>query len=119
MEYAPRKLMVISKGHRYRRITARTKNRQCLIAGGLEFLAMMLEVELSRGRKVGRYGKKPEKRPLKGTGSGNIAVRLVILKTKNESIATEIFFIGHDSVKELSCPWLWTGGTKEVRTRKR
>jgi len=63
---------------------------------------------------------KPGKRPPQGAGEGNIQNRSVELKIKNEPIVGRniIHRAGPCKGAELT-PWLWTGGTKEVRTRQR
>ena len=59
----------------------------------------------------------PGKRPPKGAGERIIQKRSVILKTKNEPVVSRNIFhrAGPWLGAELT-PWLWTGGTKEVRT---
>ena len=63
--------------------------------------------------------KEPGKRPPQGAGSGIIQNRSVRLNTKNEPVVGRNIFHRAGPCKGAKLtPWLWTGGTKEVRTRR-
>ena len=65
-------------------------------------------------------GNNPGKRPPKGASEGTIQKKSVILKTKNEPVAgRNIFHRARPCKGAKLAPWLWTGGTKEVRTLQR
>ncbi len=68
---------------------------------------------------AGRHGEQAGKRPPQGAGPGDMPVESAILKTKNEPVAgRNIFHRARPWLGAEPAPWLWTGGTKEVRTRK-
>ncbi len=85
---------------------------------GLSLRQTMPGAESSHDRKAGR---------ICGTDRGNVrrkvpvwdACRSVRLITKNEPVAgRNIFHRAGPWLGAKLAPWLWTGGTKEVRTRK-
>lgn len=59
----------------------------------------------------------PGKRPPQGAGLRSVQNRSVRLKTKNEPVVGRNIYLraGPCNGAKLT-PWLWTGGTKEVRT---
>ena len=62
--------------------------------------------------------KEPGKRPPKGAGPGIVRKKSVRIKTKNEPVVgRNIFHRARPWLGAKLTPWLWTGGTKEVRTR--
>ena len=69
--------------------------------------------------KLEGMGRRPGKRLPQGAGPGSIPIKSAILNTKNEPVVGRN--IHHRAGPWLGAeltPWLWTGGTKEVRTRK-
>lgn len=77
----------------------------------------MPKVEFSCGRKAERYEGQAGKRPPKGAGLWNIQDRSVRLKTKDEPVVgRNIFHRARPCKGAKLTPWLWTSGTKEVRT---
>ena len=61
----------------------------------------------------------PGKRPPQGAGLRSVQNRSVRLKTKNEPVVGRNIFHRAGPCKGAKLtPWLWTGGTKEVRTRE-
>ena len=62
----------------------------------------------------------PGKRPLKGAGKGIMQIKSVRINTKNEPVVGRNIFQRARPCKGAKLtPWLWTGGTREVRTRYR
>ena len=63
----------------------------------------------------------PGKRPPKGAGEGNKQKKSVRINTKNEPVVgRNIFQRARPCTGAKLTPWIWIGGTKEVRTlRKR
>ena len=64
---------------------------------------------------------RPEKRPPEGAGKGIRPNKSVTTKTKNEPVAgRNIYHRARPCKGAKPAPWIWIGGTKEVRTlRKR
>lgn len=64
---------------------------------------------------------RPGKRPPEGAGKGIRPDKSVTTKTKNEPVAGRNIFHRAGSCKGAKpAPWIWIGGTKEVRIlRKR
>ena len=59
----------------------------------------------------------PGKRPLKGAGKGIMQIKSVRINTKNEPVVGRNIFQRAEPCKGAKLtPWLWIGGTKEVRT---
>ena len=62
-------------------------------------------------------GNEQGKRPPQGAGSGSIQNRSVRLNTKNEPVVgRNIYHRARPCKGAKLTPWLWTDGTKEVRT---
>lgn len=60
---------------------------------------------------------RPGKRPPEGAGKGIRPDKSVTTKTKNEPVAGRNIYHRARSCKGAkSAPWIWIGGTKEVRT---
>ena len=61
----------------------------------------------------------PGKRPPQGAGLRSVQNRSVRLKTKNEPVVGRNIYLraGPCNGAKLT-PWSWTGGTKEVGTRR-
>ena len=60
------------------------------------------------------------KRPPKGAGLWIVQNRSVRLKRKNEPVVgRNIFQRARPCIGAKLTPWLWTGGTKEVRTLRK
>ena len=59
----------------------------------------------------------PGKRPPKGAGKGVMQIKSVRINTKNEPVVGRNIFQRAEPCKGAKLtPWLWIGGTKEVRT---
>ena len=79
---------------------------------------MLPEAESSGDGKAGRYGKLVGKTSTARCQPWK-TYRSVRLITKNEPVAgRNIFHRARPCKGAKPAPWLWTGGTKEVRTRK-
>ena len=62
----------------------------------------------------------PGKRPLKGAGKGVMQIKSVRINTKNEPVVGRNIFQRARPCKGAKLtPWLWIGGTKEVRTLRK
>ena len=62
----------------------------------------------------------PGKRPLKGAGKGIMQIKSVRINTKNEPVIGRNIFQRAEPCKGAKLtPWLWIGGTKEVRTLRK
>ena len=62
----------------------------------------------------------PGKRPLKGAGKGIMQIKSVRINTKNEPVVGRKIFQRAGPCKGAKLtPWLWIGGTKEVRTLRK
>ena len=58
----------------------------------------------------------PGKRPSKGAGKGVMQIKSVRINTKNEPVVgRNIFHRARPWLGAELTPWLWIGGTKEVR----
>ena len=69
--------------------------------------------------KLGGMEGGPGKRPPQGAGPGSIPIKSAILNTKNEPVVgRNIYHRARPWLGAELTPWLWTGGTKEVRTHK-
>ena len=67
--------------------------------------------------KLKALGNEPGKRPPEGAGKGIMRTKSVRTNTKNEPVVGRNIFQRARPCKGAKLtPWLWTGGTKEVRT---
>lgn len=65
--------------------------------------------------KTGRYVEQAGERPPQGASRGSVQVSKTY--TKNEPVAgRNIYHRARPWLGAKLAPWLWTGGTKEVRT---
>ena len=66
--------------------------------------------------KLKAWRNRPGKRPPKGAGKGDLQNKSVRIDTKNEPVVGRNIFHRAGPCKGAKLtPWLWTGGTKEVR----
>ena len=70
--------------------------------------------------KLRTWKNKPGKRPPEGAGKGIRPNKSVTTKPKNEPVAGRNIFHSAGPCKGAkSAPWIWIGGTKEVRTLRK
>ncbi len=80
----------------------------------------MRRIEFSCDKKLNCMRKDRGKRLPKGAGSGIVQNESVRFNTKNEPVVgRNIFHRARPWLGAKLTPWLWTGGTKEVRTLQR
>jgi len=76
-----------------------------------------LRTEFSRDRKAEQYEEAARETSAARRWQGIIQNRSVRLNTKNEPVVgRNIFHRARPCKGAKLTPWLWTGGTKEVRT---
>ena len=69
--------------------------------------------------KLSCMRKEQGKRPPQGAGFGIVQNKSVRINTKNEPVVgRNIFHRARPWLGAKLTPWLWTGGTKEVRTHE-